>query len=283
MRISTGIATLSLNGSIIEMFNMVELRNDYDTWTMPEGDKLLLNECLSQQIGTAQITLPDELQNKYTVTYDDFGGAIVRPSSDYETASVRATYTIVRPDGPVTDAYPEYSYKEFDSKLQYSSYCGRYLDMSIKDRMHQYSQEEKTSYKYAAMTAVSVISGALKIASSTLLNSLVGLTTVVHGILKISTNIEYYFSESYTFHALRQAYIYDYTNYERDVSVKTEFGSGEISLTWDYQNNEYINPSYRITGIAHPFTVAYETLYQEAFDIWENNMYVYGYWSWGDI
>ena len=101
--------------------------------------------------------------------------------------------------------------------------------------------------------------------------------------MKLSTNVEYYFSETYTFHALRQAYIYDYTNFKRDVSVKTTHGTGEISLSWDYQNNEYVNPSYRITGIAYPFTVAYTTLYEEALEIWEYNMYIYGYWSLGDI
>jgi len=43
------------------------------------------------------------------------------------------------------------------------------------------------------------------------------------------------------------------------------------------------NSAYRITGIAYPHTLAYSDLYDEAVEIWEYNMYEFGYWTWGDI
>ncbi len=281
---ATGVATLSLNGSIIETYNMVALRNNYTIWNMPYEDQLLLEKSLIDQIDAKHISLPSELKEDYTVTYSNNGSIVINPAPNEKTNSTRAANTVVRPAGSVTDTYPVYYYKEVNSKSQYSSYCERYLDMAIKDSMYSYTQISKKTYVYAAQTVVAIIAGALKIASSSLINSLLGLTTVVNGILKLSTDIEYYFSESYRFYALRQAYVYDYTYNYRDVSVTTEHGTGEISLTWNLNNNnEHIDPCYRITGVADPFTVSYATLYAEALDIWEFNMYEYGYWSWGDI
>lgn len=280
---STGIATLSVNGIITETYNMEQLRSECYSWSMPAEDKALLAECLSNQNDASEITLPSALRDKYMVTYNNSGDAIISPTPDPETYSVRASYTPVRPAGPVTDTYPEYTYKEIATALRYSSYCARYIDMAIKDSMYNYTQIDKTFYPYAAQTAVSAIAYALKISTSTLMGCLSGFITLVNNVYKTTTNIELYFSEKYMFSALRQVYVYDYTNYNRDVSVLTYHGEGEISLTWDFVNNEYTNPSYRITGIAYPHTLAYSDLYDEAMQIWEVNMYQHGYWKWGDV
>ena len=96
----------------------------------------------------------------------------------------------------------------------------------------------------------------MKIASSTLLGTLSGYVEIVGSIVELSTNIKYYFSEAYSYSALRQICIFDYTYNERDVSIHTDYGNGQISLTWDYINNEYKNPLYRITGQAYPHTLS---------------------------
>ena len=116
-----------------------------------------------------------------------------------------------------------------------------------------------------------------------MINSLRGVVQVVSGVLRLNASIDYYFSESYSFLALRRAYIYDYSYNNREVSVYTESGNGEISMTWDYINNEYTNPAYTITGIAYPHTISYNTMYDKAQEIWEFNMQEYGWWKWGDV
>lgn len=67
------------------------------------------------------------------------------------------------------------------------------------------------------------------------------------------------------------------------MSVHTDYGTGEISMTWDILNGEYIDPEYRITALAHPHTISYDTLYENAKNTWEFNMEEYGYWRWGDV
>lgn len=260
---------------------MDELRNNYTTWIIPETDRLLLESALQDQISSAsnQFEMPAELEKEYEILYND-SSIIIMPLEE-KSYITRASGIAVRPSETVTDTFPEYTYEMVASQSRYSSVCQRYIDMKIKDSMHSYSQISKQSYYYAAGTAVSVISGALKIASSTLINSLVGLTTVVSGVLKLSTPIDYYFSESYSFNALRQGWVYDYSYNNRDVSVYIESGSGEISLTWDFINNEYTNPAYKITGLAYPHTISYTTMYDETQRIWEFNMQEYGYWKWG--
>ena len=155
--------------------------------------------------------------------------------------------------------------------------------MSIRDSMYGYVQIEKDTYKYAAGTAVSLIAAALRIASSTLMGTLSGYITVITGVLELSTRIEYYFSETYRFYAIRQACVYDYTYNNRYVSVFTESGAGKISLTWDYVNNEYTDPAYRISALAYPFTLSYTYMYDTALEIWDYNISEHGYWSWGDV
>ncbi len=280
---STGMATLSVNGAVVETYNMNELREKYTTWQMPEEDAEIIEEYLLEQAGLETITLPSELQDKYVINYESDGTAVIMPLSNNSAYVVRAAENVVKPAGAVTTAYPEYTNKKVSTQSRYSASCGRYLDMSIQDSMYNYSQTSKQSYYYAAYTAVSLIAGALKIASSTLINSLIGLTTTVSGVLRLVSSIDYYFSESYTFHALRQAYIYDYSYNYHDVSVLTEYGTGEISMTWDYRNNEYTNPAYKITSLAYPHTISYTTMYDKAQSIWELNMEEYGYWQWGDV
>lgn len=276
----SGIATLSVNGQIIETYDMNELRNNYTVWTMPEVDRLLLESALQDQISSAgsEFEMPEGLEEQYEILYDD-GGIVIMPLEG-KNYSTRAASTAVRPNGTVYDTFPEYTYKLVASQSRYSSVCQRNIDMKIKDSMHSYSQTSKQSYYYAAGTAVSVISGALKIASSTLTKSLSGLTTIVGGVLKLNASIDYYFKESFSFNALRQGWVYDYSYNNRDVSVYTESGSGEISLSWDFINNEYTNPAYKITGQAYPHTISYTTMYDETQRIWEFNMQQYGYWKW---
>lgn len=277
---STGMASLSVNGSIVDTYNMNTLRNDYIHWEMPEQDAVLIEKYLSESKNLKSMELPAELESKYELTYDKFGVSVIKPILN---ASDTRASNIVYPDGPVTETYPEYMYKKVSSRSTYSTSCGRYLSMSIKDSMYSYSQTSKKSYYYGAGTAVSVIAGALKISAGTLLSTLTGLTTISSGVLKLSSSIDYYFSETYSFYALRQACIYDYSYNNSDVSVLTKYGTGQISMTWDYKNNEYVNPSWKITGLAYPHTISYNEMYNQAKDIWEFNMEQYGYWKWGNL
>ncbi len=279
---STGRATLSVNGVVVETYDMNELRQQYTMWQMPEEDLELIEKCLVEQADSTNVMLPPELQSKYTVEYDP-EGTVIRPISNNSVYAARAADQIIKPAGNVETTYPRYTNNQVSKQSRYSSSCGRYLDMSVKDSMINYSQTAKKSYFYAANSAVSVIAGSLKIASGTLINSLRGVVQVVSGVLRLNASIDYYFSESYSFLALRRAYIYDYSYNNREVSVYTESGNGEISMTWDYINNEYTNPAYKITGIAYPHTISYNTMYDKAQEIWEFNMQEYGWWKWGDV
>lgn len=279
---STGRAILSVNGVVVETYDMDDLRQQYTIWQMPEEDLELIEKCLIEQADSMNVTLPLELQSKYTVEYDP-EGTVIRPISDSSVYAVRAASQIIKPAGNVETVYPMYTNNQVSKQSRYSASCGRYLDMSVKDSMINYSQTTKKSFYYNVGTAVSVIAGALKIASSTLIGSLAGAYTVISGVLTLNRNIDYYFSESYSFLALRRAYIYDYSYNNREVSVYTESGNGEISMTWDYINNEYTNPAYKITGIAYPHTISYNAMYDKAKEIWEFNMQEYGWWKWGDV
>ena len=282
----TGIATVSLNGEIIETYNMNELRADYSVWSIPERDLKLIEDYWHEHINTGRSTslksLPSELVGKYSLVYSEEGSPVIQPVSSDASYSTRAA-TIIRPAGSVTAQYPMYYYNQVSEKRVYSSACSHYLDMSIKDSMYGYTQISKKSYTYQAGTLLSTIAGALKIASSTLLSSLTGFVTTTSGVLKLTSSINYYFSEEYSFSALRQVYIFDYTYNNRDVSIRTEYGNGKISMGWDFINNEYKNPRYIITALAYPHTLAYNTLYAKAQLSWEENIEDYGYWIWGDV
>ena len=280
---STGIATLSLNGTVTATYDIEELRKATNRWQIPEEDLLLLRECLFNQAGSKNISLPAGLREKYMVTYTFNGGPVVRPIIHSEDYSIRASLPVIHPDGTVTSTYPQYMYKEVDARIQPSSYCARYLDMAIKDSMYGYIELDNNYHTLIVGSTMEFIAGVTKIAVGTLTNTLIGVTNIVNGVTQLASTVQYYYVEEYEFLALRQAYVYDYTNYNRDVSVLTYHGSGKISLTWDFVNNYYCNPAFKITGIAYPFTLAYSDLYAEALQIWEYNMYEHGYWRWGDI
>ena len=46
---STGRATLSVNGVVVETYDMNELRQQYTMWQMPEEDLELIEKCLVEQ------------------------------------------------------------------------------------------------------------------------------------------------------------------------------------------------------------------------------------------
>lgn len=87
----------------------------------------------------------------------------------------------------------------------------------------------------------------------------------------------------YSFNALRQGYVYDYTNYNQYISVNTKSGKGKISMTWDFINDEYTNPEWKITAQAYPHTITCSKILSETKEIWEYNMQEFGVWKWGNV
>jgi len=154
------------------------------------------------------------------------------------------------------------------------------MEIMIKDTMTNYVQTSKQHRVFVAGTVIATIAGALKIATPVLVTSLLQFCITVGGVMKLSSDVDYYFKESYSFYALREGRVYDYTNNNREVVVYSEYGNGEISLTWDYVNEEYVNPAYKITGLAYPQTISYDTFYNETLRIWNENIEEYGTWKW---
>ncbi len=277
---STGVATIKVNGSIVDIYNMRELRDSITTWEMPEEDAARIHEFLAENRGKVPKELPAELKDNYELSYDQFGTPVIKPTLD--VASTRAV-NIVYPDGSVTSAYPEYMYKQVSTRTVYSAVCGRNLNMAIKDCMYSYSLKSRQNRYFAAETAISVIAGTFKIAIATVLQTLLGYVKTVAGVVMLSRGVDYYFSESYSFEAMRQTYVYDYTENNAYVSVQTEYGSGQLAMTWDFRNNEYTNPAWKITALAYPHTISFDQMYSEGQEIWEYNMTEFGYWKWGNI
>lgn len=258
-------------------------RSIAEDWYIPEADLLILQEFfseLSYESNAKKIqTLPDELITEYTISANG-EAVIIEPINTSHGVMVRAANNIVRPCGSVTDTYPEYNRTLIDSKLCYSSASQRNMNIMIKETMTNYIQTSKKNRFFTAGTALSAIAGALKIATPVLQTSLIGLLTTVGGVLRLASDVDYYYQESYSFYALREGRLYDYTNNNREITVYSEYGNGEISLTWDYEDNKYVNPEYKITALAYPQTIGYDTFYSETLRIWNENIEEYGSWKW---
>ena len=96
-----------------------------------------------------------------------------------------------------------------------------------------------------------------------------GLLNVVNGVFQLNQACKYYEGVTYQFYALRQGYVYDYTYNYRDVSVLTEYGTGQISLTWNWDSaaGVYYNHQWRITGTACHHTIPINTILNNSFTI----------------
>lgn len=283
--ITTGIATFSVNGVVIETYDMNDLRSNYDIWEMPEKDKALIQEALTDTKPGEVVTFPPEINEKYEVFYGENGSSCIIPVENNDKFVPLASRYDVRPYGAVTSTFPQYTSKEIGSKLQYSSVCGRNIDMSIKDSMCNYSRSSSSSKGFDVGTAVSYIAGYFKIMVSLVKGSLSGYVSTVSGILQLASNVTYYFQEKYDYYALRQGCVYDYTYNYTDVSVITHSGYGQISMTWDWNSSagEYRNPLWKITSIAYPHQISQATIYADVMQAWEYNISEFGYWKWGNI
>lgn len=276
---STGIATLSVDGKIIETYDNKSRMEETETWSIPESDKLLLEEYLKNYSSGAKTVqpLPEGLQYDYEVSVRN--NTVVIEHKDKARASMRT----VKAYSDVTSTYPSYYYKTIGTNYPYSTICNRTLTLKVKDSMYGYvSENEKAKRFYAGATFVDIMDWC-HISFSSLTSSLGSMLQMINGVYTLVDDVYYYFKEDYDFYALRQGYVYDYTNLQRDVSVDSKTGSGRVSMTWDFVNGEYVNPQWKMTAQAYPFTISQSTMFSEAKRIWESNIQEYGYWKWGDV
>ena len=276
---TTGIATLSINDTIIEKYDMNLIRENIDVWVMPENDQRLLEEYFQQgEEMSEEYGIPKGLSQNYTYIYNN--GMRVLVPSQY-AGILRASGTVARPYESVTDAYPTYMNKTVKSATRYSSVCGRNLNLQVQDSMYNYWLYTAESEQFNAGTLVSYIADVFKIPFSLAENSLSGVSDGSGLLSKLTQKVTYYFKEDYNFSALRRTCVYDYITRNTFVSVYALDGSGRLSLTWDFINAQYTNPQWKITAQAYPHTVSFENMLSEGQRIWDSNIEADGYWKWG--
>lgn len=272
--LETGLAEYYEGGKLVATYNMHDERAKLiQSYSIPEEKLKLIDEKIEEAVKNHNFEVLYTLSDFEVTNYGN--GFIITPQ-----ASGRAN---IYPAGSVYDAYPEYTYKTIYSTSSYSSVLGRYLSMKVKDSMYSYVETSSKTINFDAGATISIIMGLAKITFGNALSIFTGFLNLVNGVYKLSQDCRYYQQQKYKYYALRQGYVYDYTYNYRDVSVLTEYGTGELSLSWDFIDDVYTNQRWVHTGQAYPFTISKETIISNAKEVWEYNMLEFGWWRWGDI
>lgn len=279
---STGIATLSIDGEVTETYDIAAEREKIETWTIPENDLILIHQYLKAIQGESKqqnaATLPNSLVGKYNLEY--YGDAVlitpIRSESSTRATTTTPYFTAYE---DVTNKYPPYSNKLIKFQVQYSPYCQRNLSVKLFETMTNYVETYNRGRNFGAGTELQAISGILGVALSLVMSSLNGYFSVVGEAMFLDQPVFYSAEAEFSFYGTNEVQIYDYTNYQRYVTVKFWDGYGLLTLGWDRnEDRERINPEWMRTEEPYSFDVGAQVLIDEAVDIWEFNIREYGYW-----
>lgn len=148
--------------------------------------------------------------------------------------------------------------------------------ITCKDTRNSYSQvKQSTSLLSAGMSVV--VAAAKVYINPTNLLAILGLAS---SITKLVESCNFTRGIRAKASVMRQAWMYDRTNYKRDVSVYTEYGTDYFSVGkasdsspygW-YAEYQSLFDEYTTTSVLN-----------DGINAWQTNMDLYGYWMHGDV
>ena len=256
-------------------------------WTMSQEDINAFKEYLKECHGKVT-DLPDQLRSKYSI-YQVESGTIILPSF-YEDVSAENTVnmvsvspTVVKPQGSVTDKFPPYEDKVVAQKSMYSDASSRNISAKICHSMTDYVCTNVMEKTFDIGTTIYDIVRETLLSQDVIQKVFAAYNITFSAANKLEKAVRFYYSEKWMYTSVLQSFIYDYTNYNRYVSITCDSAFGEISMSWnDVENGKATNPSYAITSLPYTDAISYDYVFESILDIWNRNIEEYGYWKWGD-
>ncbi|SHG14668.1 hypothetical protein SAMN05216225_101737 [Ornithinibacillus halophilus] len=272
---TSGYITENFNNEKKNTFN----RNDVITISRSKEQldtiNTLIKERNFEEIEKIKDTTVNKVGGKTIISFDDSNAGILANKKVYPVP--------YDPEWKKYKAKFKYGmYHEYSKALDDRGY-DPHVAVKVYETMDYFNYVDESYKNFSAGRTVTAISLFWDVAKSGTFSWLSYAAVFVDTYERIKSSISAVDEAAWNFEGGKEGTVYDPTRSKTNVQTWETWGTGRVVLGWNYNSSTgYNNPNWYHSKRSTALQMSDYTVFNNAFETYNNNINMYGVWKWGE-